>query len=463
VVVWQLAYLTDRVLPIPNLLIDALPIIGLLALPLVRGGALRKTLSRVCGHDSETTIEPGAGLRGAVAGPRATRLRAAIAVAIVLFAAAVSVTQGPIYRCDDRPSDCHSYVKMVDSIAFDASRLDGDSGPWPEYGSHHFMRVLPPLMVRGLTELGFGVDSGFRIVSAGAYVVFALLLLSLLLRASRDALIACAFTLLILGVHRAMSFPLRDVYQATDALAYPISLGIIALTMANRWRWVFLLALVGIATKQNLFVLSTLALAYLWIRNRNQWERFEIATLAIVSVSFYVGLSQYYRASGTVAKHLLPSAGPGLLDKTIGFAVREGLLALFLPLLPLVLWYGRGAARLLLRYWFIGVYVVIAVAQPILSFTTGGNLQRVALHGVWPIYLAMALTASTASAPRILKWLLLPYAVSIFAHPHLADRLVVVGVMLCASTALWAMSSTTSVRQQPATVQMKKGPIAGAS
>lgn len=259
-----------------------------------------------------------------------------------------------------------------------------------------------------------------------------------------------------------MSFPLRDVYQATDALAYPVSLGIITLAMANRWRWVFLLSLVGIATKQNLFVLSTLALAYLWIRNRDRSARVEIATLAVLSVSFYVGLSQYYGASGTVARHFLPRAGAGLLDRTIGFAVREGLLALFLPLIPLLLWYGRDAVRFLVRYWFVGVYVVIAVAQPILSYTTGGNLQRVALHGVWPVYLAVALTASVKPVPRTLQWLTLAYAVAIFAHPHLVDRLVVVGITLGASTILWARGSTTASDGLPATFQMKEGPISGA-
>lgn len=451
IVVWQLAILADRVLPIPNLLISALPIIGLLALPLVRGTAFREFLSKATDRWGGST----AGLIATGPAPideRRTRSgKAAAATAVVLFAAAVSVAQGPVLGCsNDRRSDCQNYVRMVDSIAFDGSRLEGENGPWPEYGSHHFMRVLPPLIVRGLRNLGVGVDNGFRIVSAASYVLFALLLLWVLLRTSRDPLIACAFTLLILGAHRTMSFPLRDIYQATDALAYPISLGIIVLAIANRWRWVFLLAIVGIVTKQNLFALSSLALAYLWFRNPGRLVRTEIATLAVLSVSFYVGLSHYFNASGTVAKHFAPRAGADLFNDTIGFALREGILTLFLPLIPLVLWYGRDTAHFLLRHWFVGLYVIIAVAQPVLSYTTGENLQRVALHGVWPIYLAVALVASIRPVPRALHWLTMAYAVSLYAHPHMADRLVVVGAMLAGSTILWVRHNTTNTTPQNA-------------
>ena len=413
VVVWQLVYLADRVLPIPDSLIASIPILGLIALPF----AVNKLRLPI----------PDAAL-----GRRTTT---AIAVAIVLFMALVRVVQGPVLPCT---GDCPSYMRMVEDIGFDASRTEG-VGPWEGYSSQHYMRILPPLMVRGLTYTGVDAETGFRIVSGGAYVLFALILVGVLLRKARDPVFAVALTVLVLGVHRALTYSLRSVAYASDALSYPIALGLILLTLSNRWRWVFLLGLVGIVTKQHLLVLSCSALAYLWFKNRGR-ARIEITGMGLATVALYFGLSQHYQATEAVAKHLWrPGSGLEWINETLGMAIRVGILELFLAIVPLLIWYGRDVVRFLTKHWFIPVYCAVAIAQPAVGrvLESGGNILRTSMHGVWPLYLVVALVAVRRAHPAAWPWVVLAYAVAVYSHWDVGSRLIIVAVMLAVSGVMW--------------------------
>jgi hypothetical protein len=98
-----------------------------------------------------------------------------------------------------------------------------------------------------------------------------------------------------------------------------------------------------------------------------------------------------------------------------------------------MIWYGRDTARFLARHWFITVYVLLAIAQPMISHEiTGNNFQRLAMQGVWLVYLAMALATTRRPAPVAERWMLAAYALTIFAQPQPRVQLVAAIVMLAA-------------------------------
>lgn len=414
-VLWQLLSLLvnvwlDDVAPVPHfLVVRVFPVLALGSFPLVLRAA--SALVRRRGH---IVRDPGGDATGQTAVSshhvrallfswiERTRRRFAppVALGILLFAAAARVVSGPVLPCRDRPADCYSYVKMVEDLSYDPAR-HADDGPWPEYGAHHFMRILPPLLVRGVMMTGLGVDDGFRVVSAAAYLAFTLSLWGVLARA------------------------------------------------------VFLFGVPGIMTKQNLLALSTLSLAFLWVRSAGPRRRAEIAALTVAALAFYIGLARYYHASSTVTKHLVPGGGFDIVEAA-AFAIDAGGLELGYVLVPLLPWYGRDALRFLVRNWNVGLYAVIAVAQPILAYsiTGAGNVERIALQGVWPVYFAVAYAAATRpeSAPALLRWMLLPYALWIYGHWGVADRLASVAGMLAVGVAGWFLARSALAGKQPEVV-----------
>lgn len=411
IAIWQLMSLADRLVPIPDLAVRSIPLLAAILFPL----ALRARAGNRL--DLEAPLRRAANWNLPI-----------LALSVVLLVALLRVLEGPVLECTGVLSDCGDYIAMVGNLRFNADLVQNDV--WDGYGTHYFMRVLPPLLVTGLVSTGIDVDTGFRIVSATAWLVFAITLYLVLLRSSDDPLGALAFTLLILGAHRHMTYHLRSVHHASDALTYPLSLGLVVFTLTNRWKLVFVVALLGIVTKQNLFALSTLCFTALLIRNPGWKPRLWIATLGLLTGVCYAGLSWYYQAGGNVARHALPSAGVEILAP-LRFGLEQGLLELFVPLLPLLFLFGPATARFLKRNWFIAVYVGLAIAQPLIAYEiTGGNVRRLALQGVWLLYLSVGLVALRQPIRDELKWILLAYAVTVFSHQHLDGRLVAAAVML---------------------------------
>lgn len=405
IVLWRGAHLVHHGLPVPRAAVAALGALVLLV-PLAARGAFGWS-------------GPFAGLhRSARAGvARALRFvrRRALGLAILCVVGFLTVhaLRSPVRPCGTFPSDCESYVALVESLRFPSdlqavrharweadARLDG-SDRWAGYGSHHFMRLVPILLVRASTSLGLTVEQGFRAVTTGALLGFALAFLLTVAKGGGGWVLGAGATLLVLGLDRSMTHGFRDVFTAPDSLAFLVGLLTIAAAASGRVRATGLLAVVGAATKQNLLVLGGLALVHLFVRRPERAARWEIAAWGAAALGVYGALGAYYGAHASVVRHVLPTADPGALVREF---VRVGGWQPFLGFVPLGLLAGRRVLDVARRYWFVVLASAVALAQPFLrlgELSGQGNLRRLMVHGVWPLYLLAAIALAERTRSRI--------------------------------------------------------------
>jgi hypothetical protein len=70
------------------------------------------------------------------------------------------------------------------------------------------------------------------------------------------------------------------------------------------------------------------------------------------------------------------------------------ILELFIPIIPFVIVSFKSLVQFFLRYWHIALYMGIVIGQPLLGYhLTGFNLPRLALQGVWILFLAAAMVS----------------------------------------------------------------------
>lgn len=312
--------------------------------------------------------------------------------------------------------DCNAYISMVNSLEYN-----------PKLLGHHAMRILPSFLASVLHQLGWSIAHAFRILSDGAYLLFAGLLFWVLRQWRLSSELAFAVALLCLASHYAIKIPLKLVYQTCDMLTYPLSLMMIYFSLKKEALKLFLLALLGVITKQTLFLLGMLSLVYCFVQIKTKRSLLYVFLLCLS----YFGLQSYYHANEIVASHVRPPEDFFSVSHIIWIINDSKVIELFIPLLPFLLLYFKTICTFLLRYWHIGSSIVVLLGQPILAYhLTGNNFLRLALQGVWLLYPILALVLREQPLSKGYSYLLIFYALAMNVVWSSYERFLVVLVFL---------------------------------
>lgn len=325
----------------------------------------------------------------------------------IFLLAGLRVITSKVRACPSQ-FDCESYLAMIESIQYD-----------PAIPGHHGMRVLPVLLARGIHVLGVDPTTAFQIVSGSFYILLGLAVYWVLRREKQAPWVAFAFSLLCLAPDQAMRISLQLVYQACDMMTYLFTLGILYSSFKRRVDFIFILSLLGILTRQNLFILGELSLIYCFT------QRLSIKPIiyAFLLALGYFSLQVYYHATGIFGALLHPPEGYFTVSHLWHIVIESKVLALFVPLIPFLFFSSRALVQFFIRYWHAALYMMIVIGQPLLAYhLTGNNTQRLALQGVWVLFLACGLTWSKQTTKTTNIGLVL-YSLGVYFIWRIPERL----------------------------------------
>ena len=260
-----------------------------------------------------------------------------------------------------------------------------------EVPGRYAQRALPSLVVWMESRLfGWNAAQGFQMLSAVAFQVF-LLLFYVALRGwgvSRGVAFGTAVFMAISAW--PVPYSLGNIYQACDALAYPVGLLVIMAAVADAPVVAAAAGIAGVAVRQQLFVLAFGALTYGYLRSRRRiWlagAAGVVATLGLlVTTGGQGGAADLWAHTGA---HVLR------VDSFLEGVIDTRLPVLLSPFLLLLVADARRLLRWAVRYWWVAVYVVVSVSQPLFAYDLvagPSNAQRLAMIGIWPLFLAAGL------------------------------------------------------------------------
>ncbi len=319
---------------------------------------------------------------------------------LIVFLTTLRVLTSRVIECPI-DFDCNAYIAMVNHWGYN-----------PEVLGHHAMRVLPSILVWGITHLGASIALGFHILSGITYVLLGCLLYYFFSSQKNLKPILClSFSLLALAPHEAMRISLQLIYQSCDMLVYPLSLLLVIFSLQERTFWVFFLSIVSIFVRQNVFVLGVLSLLYC-SKGKFTWQN--ILALAIV-ISLYSVSQMYYQATSTFVDVLSRPEHYFTLKHLTWIVVDSKIFELFVPILPFLIIYFKPLAKLAWQYWHITLYICITVGQPFLAYhLTGNNFARLALQGFWLLYIAVALVWRKDFQHKYIVGMMLIYSSAVY-------------------------------------------------
>lgn len=279
--------------------------------------------------------------------------------------------------------DCNAYIKMVSSVAYT-----------PDVLPHYSMRILPAVIVKIFVYIfGLSIEKSFNLLSGLSYLIFSLgfyFILNKIVKFKTEPkakfkAFILSITLLTIASHHAMIQALVNVYQSTDALTYPFVLFMFYFTYYKKqFHWVFVLTIFGLITRQNLFFMGELCLIYGLISHKKIINLFYIGIAALV----YQLLVQYYHAGGMLLATITPVKDFFNLSHILFVIQDSGLLNLIIPVLPITLFVIKDVINFYFKNWYLLLYTGITVGQPFLAYhLTGNNFERIAMQGIWPLYL----------------------------------------------------------------------------
>jgi hypothetical protein len=327
---------------------------------------------------------------------------------------------------------------------------------------HLAMRVLPAMLVQGLGALGVSIHDGYKLLSYAGYAGFAFGCFAVLCRQrhpNANPVMALALTLIIITASPLILHSLELVYQANNALTYPLTLALIVLTQQRRLGLLMVVAVLGVLTRQNMFALAGLSFFFLFVTAGHRNERV-LAGLGMTALSgLFIGLTQYYDASESVLRHLTVGGGTGIpsWESVARFVATSHAEFLLLPLVPLLVLVHKESLAAFRRHWYLIGYAFVVAYQTSSVFEIAGwhNFHRLAIEGIWPLYLlvAIALMKKPPSVP--IQSVLLVYGLGLFASSGNTLRLgLVAGVLIG-----FAVCVVLSNRAQS---KASLGPVSGA-
>ena len=105
----------------------------------------------------------------------------------------------------------------------------------------------------------------------------------------------------------------------------------------------------------------------------------------------YTLLVKYYHAEGALLMSITPAEYFFTWENILFIIQDSGLLTLIIPILPLALFIIKDLILFYFKNWYLLLYAAITIGQPFLAYhLTGNNFERLAMQGVWPLYLIAA-------------------------------------------------------------------------
>ncbi len=285
-------------------------------------------------------------------------------------------------------ADSAVFEPFGDGVHYLAMALDPTT--YGEVPGRYAQRALPSFIVWMQSRLlGWNAVQGFQMLSAVAFQAF-LLLFYVALRGwgvSREVTFGTAVFMAISAW--PVPYSLANVYQACDALAYPLGLLVIMAAVADAPVVAAAAGIAGVAVRQQLFVLASAALTYGYLRSRRPiWLAGAAGAVATFGLLVITGGQEG-------AANLWDRTGAQILrvDSFLEGVVDTTFPVLLSPFLLLLVADARRLLRRAVRYWWVAVYVVVSVSQPLFAYhmTGASNLQRLAMIGIWPLFLAAGL------------------------------------------------------------------------
>lgn len=313
--------------------------------------------------------------------------------------------------------DCNAYIRMTHDLT-----------PGTDVLGHHSMRVVPIIIVRFFMMLGIPLETAFNVLSGLCYIGFGIGAYWFIQRITNQKLYAFSWALILLALHEAIRIPLYLVYQANDALVYPLGLCILVATYYRKMPLVLFLSLLGALTRQNLFVMGFLCLMYLAKKQKNFYAGI---AMALLTVAYFLH-QNYHGAHSVFAQLLSPPKAFFSLQGQWWILTESQFLELWVAILPFMILGLPQAYRFLRENWHWLIYAGVTIFQPYVGYhLTGNNLPRLALQGIWVIALALSLSSPLIQyRSKGHQGLLLAYAIAIYATWGITQRLWIVAVYL---------------------------------
>ena len=250
-------------------------------------------------------------------------------------------------------------------------------------------RVVPCAVVWGLDRAGIcDVVAGFCAVSYTAIGTFLVGLYFNFRWAGLTQAIATSATLYVLIGSWPIVYGLSNVYQACDALAYPLGLAYIMAIRSNRKWSALLIGALGMGCRQQLLILIVLGeVAQFWTTRRRCW---------LIGAGVHIALFSLLVATAGQNSVSELNGVPGLIAHTVVWlpawstafrALYESRLPFLLsPFLLVLILHGRTTLAYVVRYWWVAAYALVTALQPLFAFDMTGpeNAARLAMFGLWP-------------------------------------------------------------------------------
>ena len=306
----------------------------------------------------------------------------------------------------------------MDNVSY--LRLAADPFAFGDVAGIHAQRPLPCWIVYVLTRLSpLSPTAAFRTVSGLSYLAFlALVYISFRIHAGR-AVTALTGTLFCAISGWPITYSLSNVYQACDAMAYPLSLSFILASVHRKHRTATVLGILGTLTRQQLFLLAILGHLASWKATGNRRLFGSIAITGVVFTLLITATGQ--RGAVSLWGH---TAGKILnVDDALKALWDTRAIVLISPFAGVLLAYPRMVLQYTLRHWWIAAFVVISTLQPMFAIHITGtsNAVRLAMLGLWPVlWLGARITDRnlTQTWARVL-YLLLPL---LYGTAHLVSQ-----------------------------------------
>lgn len=313
----------------------------------------------------------------------------AVVVALALWLTLDSVVLPPTLRMDNV-----SYLAMAE-----------DPAAYFHVAEVHAQRPLPPLLVAALGAAGVSAMDAFRLLSALSLHAFLVLFFLALRGAGVGRPVALGSTIFMAISAWPVPYSLSNVYQACDAMTYPLGLAVVVGTVRRRPGVAVPAALAGVLVRQQLFVLAVGAMVAAY---RDTRRRVWLGGLAGIVVLFGAVVAT---AGGGGGSSLWAHTGARALDlePLVRGAWETRLPVLLSPFLLLLAVDVRAVMRVAARFWWVTAYALATVLQPLLAFSMTGasNAVRLAMLGLWPLFLLAGIRLDR-------RWLRRPWARWVF-------------------------------------------------
>lgn len=269
-------------------------------------------------------------------------------------------------------------------------------------GGMYAQRVLPPMIVWAESRL-FGLSTvlGFRLICAVSYCSFLCLFYRTLRNARTPLPIATGTTLFCAICYWPMTYSLGNVYQACDAMAYPMALIMVTLAMRRRLLLLCAVSALAIMVRQQLFLLAIFALADLYLETRSRKVLAGMVFLLVVLglLLQYAGVGRGVRGLVGVCRAIDWGAVPRAVIET-------RMPVILTPFLLLPVLFPKRVGGYVKKYWWAALYATATMAQPVLMFPVSGasNAQRLAMIGAWLAFLLAGLLLRDALRRRWAMW-----------------------------------------------------------